>query len=110
MTPERPAREPRVRREAPAGRMPPGVKPAVLIFGVAMALEYGALKLLEYTGDGRFLWLGAVVAAATLAVAVLAASRMPRGQRWPFWVAGLACMGAAMTLFAYLCAQALQGL
>ncbi|HEX8831856.1 MAG TPA: hypothetical protein VF705_11860, partial [Longimicrobium sp.] len=83
MTPERPTREPRVRGETPAGRMPPGVKPALLIFGVAAVLEYGAIELLGRTGDGRFLFLGAVVAAATLAVAVLAASRLPRGERWP---------------------------
>ena len=103
--------EPRVRpREAPAERMPPGVRPALLIFGVAAVLEFGTVKVLEWTGDPRFLWLGAVVAAGTLVVAVLAGARLPRGERWPFWVAGLACVFAGMILFAYACAQALRGI
>jgi NhaP-type Na+/H+ or K+/H+ antiporter len=116
MIPERPAGDggggPRYppRRETPAGRMPPGIRPALLIFGIAALLEYGAIWRVDRTGDPRFLWLGVLVAAATFAVAVLAGRRLPKGQRWPFWLAGLACVAAGLILLGYTCAQALSGI
>ncbi|HET7460961.1 MAG TPA: hypothetical protein VFJ82_06925 [Longimicrobium sp.] len=115
MTPERPAGDggPRheYRREAPAReRALPGMKPALLIFGVAAVLEYAAITLLDRTADARFLWLAVVVAAAAFAVAVAVGSRLPRGQRWPFWLVGLACVAAGILLFAYTCGMMLKGI
>jgi len=112
--PERPAHDggPRYehRRETPAGRMPPGMRPALLIFGVAAVLEYAAIALLERTSDLRFLWLAVVVAAAAFAVAVMVGMRLPKGRRWPFWLAGVACVAAGMLLFAYTCGLMLKGI
>lgn len=116
MIPERPAGEaggPRheYRRETPApGRAVPGVKPALLIFGLAAGLEYAAIRLLMWTEDPRFLWLALLVAAAAFAVAVVVGSRLPRGRRWPFWLAGVACVAAGLLLFAYTCGLMLKGL
>jgi hypothetical protein len=109
MIPEHPAGEggPRY-RDPPPGRVPPGVKPALLIFGGAAVLEAVALLGFEHTGDGRFIVLGMVVAAAALVVAVMAGSRLPKGRRWPFWVAAVACILAASVLFAGTCALMFQ--
>jgi hypothetical protein len=116
MIPERPAGDgggPRYqhRRETPAPGQPvPGVKPALLIFGLAAGLEYVAIWLLTATNDLRFLWMAVLVAAAAFAVAVVVGRRLPKGRRWPFWLAGLACVAAGLLLFAYTCGMLLKGL
>lgn len=110
MIPERPAGEggPRY-RDPPPGRVPPGVKPALLIFGGAAVLAALALLGFEHTGDGRFIVMGMLVAAAGLVVAIVAGARLPKGRRWPFWLAGVACLLAAVVFFAGTCALLFEG-
>ena len=110
MIPERPAGDegggPRhqYRRATPGrGRMPPGVRPALLIFGGAAVLEYVAVWGFSRTDDARFLLMAYLVAGAVLALSLLAGSRLPRGQRWPFWTAASICVAASTVLFAAIC-------
>ena len=105
MIPERPAGEggPRY-RDPPPERVPRGVKPALMIFGGAAVLEAVAYFGFDRTMDGRFVVMGMLVAAAALVVAIVAGARLPKGRRWPFWLAGVACLLAAMVAFAGTCA------
>lgn len=113
MIPERPAGDegPRHRRrETPArGRVLPGVKPALLIFGGAAVLEYVAVWGFARTGDERFLLMAFAVAAGVLVVSLLAGSRLPRGERWPFWTVAGVCVAASTLLFAALCGGVIGG-
>jgi len=119
MSDETPAGDPR-QPEYPAapypGEPPPrdpdatgrGVRAALTIFGVAVALHLALLAFVKLSRNDENVWLflpeGLLVIFFGLVSAIIVTIKLPLESRAPFWLAGIACMFGSFIVWGATCA------
>lgn len=94
-----------VERAAPSPVLQ-GVRSALVILAGIVALEGLAFLGNWLTGGGQqllFVILGLLIAGGGVAVLILAAMRLPRRARIPFWAIGVICLAIAFVLWGVTC-------
>jgi hypothetical protein len=88
-----------------------GVRAALTIFGVAVALHLLVLAFVKLSGNGENVWLfipeGLLVIVAGLVASIVVTIKLPLDSRAPFWIAGIACMFASFIVWGATCAVAM---
>lgn len=88
-----------------------GIRAAVIIFFAAVALHLLLLAYVKLWGVSQDAWLflpeGMLVMVVGLIAAIVVTVKLPQDSRGPFWLAGIACMFASVTVWAVTCAVAL---
>jgi hypothetical protein len=100
---EQPVRSPEATRR--------GVRAALLIFGIVVALHLVLLAVVKLSGDGNNAWLflpeGLLVIVGGLTAATVVSIKLPAESRVAFWAVGVACMFLSFIVWGLTCAVAL---
>ena len=102
--------------QPPPGSAPPphdpeatrrGVRAALAIFGVAVALHVLLLAFVKLSGKDENVWLfipeGLLVIVGGLIAALVVTFKLPLQSRAPFWLAGIACMFGSFIVWGVTC-------
>jgi hypothetical protein len=84
-----------------------GIRAAVMIFAVAVALHLALLAFVKLSGKDENVWLfipeGLFVIVAGLVAAIIVTIKLPMDSRAPFWLAGFVCMVASFIVWGVTC-------
>jgi len=84
-----------------------GVRAALAIFGVAVALHVLLLAFVKLSGKDENVWLfipeGLLVIVGGLIAALVVTFKLPLQSRAPFWLAGIACMFGSFIVWGVTC-------
>jgi hypothetical protein len=84
-----------------------GIRAAVMIFAVAVALHLALLAFVKLSGNDENVWLfipeGLFVIVAGLVAAIIVTIKLPMDSRAPFWLAGFVCMVASFIVWGVTC-------
>lgn len=85
-----------------------GIRAALTIFGVAVALHLVLLAFVKLSGNSENVWLflpeGLLVIVGGLVAAIIVTVKLPMDSRAPFWIAGFVCMVASFIVWGATCA------